>query len=39
MIMNVLDGAIWHTYFQVKTTHSGSQNIKKYINKVKYDKK
>ena len=35
MIMNVLDGAIWHTYFQMKITHSGSQNIKKYINKVK----
>ena len=29
------------TYFQIKITHSGSQNIKKniYINKVKYDKK
>ena len=38
MIMNVLDGAIWHSYFQMKTTHSGSQNIQKYINKVKYDK-
>ena len=38
MIMNVLDGAIWHTYFQMKTTHSGSENIKKYINKVKYDR-
>ena len=38
MIMNVLDGAIWHTHFQLKTTHSGSQSTKKYINKVKYDK-
>ena len=25
-------------YFQMKTTHSGSQDIKKNINKVKYDK-
>ena len=24
--------------FQMKTTHSGSQNINIYINKVKYDK-
>ena len=36
--MNVLDGAIWHTYFKMKTTHSGISKYKKYINKVRYHK-
>ena len=30
MIMNVLDGAIWHSYFLLNKTPSGFQNIKIY---------
>ena len=42
MIMNALDGAIWHSYFLLNKMPSGFQNIKKKKkkkrDKVKYDK-
>ena len=40
MIMNALDGAIWHSYFMLNKMRSGFQNIKKkkHRDKVKYDK-
>ena len=34
MIMNVLDGAIWHTCFQMKSTQSGPYK-KNFFVKIK----
>ena len=38
MIINVLDDAIWRSYFLLKAFRSGFQIIKQHTDKVKYDK-